>query len=406
MNVGDIVKGKIESLASWGDGVIRIEGFVVLIPGTCVGEEVTACVTRVQPRFASAKIASIETASPDRITPVCRVPPTGRRIPGCIYDHISYAAELACKQAHFRSTLQGFTPLKEADSFLLPPVASPRDVHYQNKLVVRVETNAAGRRCIGVRSKDKGIIDIESHPLALDSINACLRGYRVMRDTLRDGSCITFRWTAFNGTMSWKDNPTEHLKTLKEKTCFGPLDVPSNGDFHTNPGVSALLIDEVIAHIKRHQPVCFVDTYSGVGTFALAAVRNGVETVYGVEHTHALVRLAECNAARLWLPARFLAMDAFEGVSTVLSKLSTMRRCCVFVDPPCSGLCATLRKLLVQQRPEFIFYVSCDPHTLARDLARFVEVGHYRILSSQIFDMSPRTAHFLSLTILHATEPA
>ncbi|MCL1857372.1 MAG: TRAM domain-containing protein, partial [Kiritimatiellaeota bacterium] len=235
MKVGESIQGRVESIAYWGSGIVRVDGLVVFVPGTCVGEEVTARVKKVKPRFAVAELVSIDTGTPDRIEPVCRIPATGLRVPGCIYDHMRYEAELACKQQQFREFLQHFVQLKDADRFLLPPVPSPRELHYRNKIVMHVGTNGS-KRTLGYRGDDnKTVIDMEACPLAIEPINEWIGEYRATLDLIALGTDITFRWTAPDGVVSWlgkKDSPT---RILKEETCIGTLEGSTEDFFPVNP---------------------------------------------------------------------------------------------------------------------------------------------------------------------------
>jgi len=399
MNLGDVVKTKIDSVAFWGAGIARLEGCVAFVPGTCPGEDVTVRVQKIHPQFVVMELLSVDTPSPDRIAPVCRIPETGERVPGCVYDHIAYPAELSYKHLQFRNFLARQGKINDVDSFLLPPVASPRDLHYRNKMEMHVGRGADGVLRLGYRGDDnKTIVDIPECPLAFAPLNVRLAEYRKALGALRDGMRLTFRWTPTQGVFVWMDGMMKS-GTLMEETCLGALEVAVDGFFQVNPDVGDLLITEIMRLIKVHHPAQFVDIYCGVGVFALAAVRCNVGKVYGIEHVRSAVALANRNSARLGLPVWFTGADAYQGASAVMRDME-MRGCCVLVDPPRAGLCDRMREYLVHRRPETILYVSCSPDTLARDLSQLVEAGRYRVCSAQVFDMFPRTAHFESVTAL------
>ena len=71
----------------------------------------------------------------------------------------------------------------------------------------------------------------------------------------------------------------------------------------------------------------------------------------------------------------------------------------LILDPPRAGLSRKTAAVIDRFRPKILIYISCAPDTLARDCRRLGKSG-YRIESSQIFDMFPRTPHFESLTLL------
>ena len=118
-----------------------------------------------------------------------------------------------------------------------------------------------------------------------------------------------------------------------------------------------------------------------------------------VELDRAAIEAAERNAADHGVSdrCRFLAADAARAFAA-LSDGCDPRRCCVLVDPPRTGVAASLLHEIGRFGPESILYVSCAPDTLRRDADLLAESG-YRIETAGMLDMFPGTAHFESATV-------
>ena len=135
-----------------------------------------------------------------------------------------------------------------------------------------------------------------------------------------------------------------------------------------------------------------VDAYCGVGTFAVL-IAPLVRQVVGIEESPAAVKDAEANAGA-FSNARFIAGKTED----VLPKL-TGRPNKALLDPARVGCDPAVLDARLQARPERIVYVSCEPATLARDLA-VLRDGGYRLESVQPIDMVPQTSHIECVALL------
>jgi 23S rRNA (uracil1939-C5)-methyltransferase len=219
---------------------------------------------------------------------------------------------------------------------------------------------------------------------------------------------VTFRWTSRDGAVWWRGRAAENDIWLVEDSPVGPLSVPRNSFYQTNPAVARLLVGEVSRLLAAAPPRRVIDLYCGVGIFALAAAQQGVPKVIGLDIDGPALKAAAYNATKLNLPdIQWIAGSAHK---TSISGPGGNRRpggciplltqepdTTVIVDPPRTGLGRPMIRELARLAPTRILYVSCAADTMARDAAWLKESG-YTLRHSRVFDMFPRTPHFESLT--------
>ena len=408
MTVGDTLTCTIETIAYGGDGIARVGGRVLFVPETAVGDTLRVRVTQVKKQFARAAALSLATPSPDRAEPCCRVLDrlTGglARVPGCVYDHLSYAAELRAKA----SQLDGFLRrLKvQAPIRLLPPEGSPAPLHYRNKIVLHAAREDAGLS-LGYRQEPSHrVLDIEACPLACEEINGALGALRrsgVISRLAADAN-VTFRHTPHDGAHAWAGKHSlagKFPEMLTENSPVGPLAVPREGFYQVNPPVADRLVRTVAAWFAEDSGCTeLLDLYCGVGVFGFACLARGGTRLVGVESGRDAVAAATRNAAALGASASFYCQALGCGPLSLPALVGDARRTTAIVDPPREGMTADLTLALADSGFPRLFYVSCDPATLTRDLSLLLAQGRFRIGRAQLFDMFPRTAHFETLVEL------
>jgi tRNA/tmRNA/rRNA uracil-C5-methylase (TrmA/RlmC/RlmD family) len=135
-----------------------------------------------------------------------------------------------------------------------------------------------------------------------------------------------------------------------------------------------------------------------VGVCALAAGSAGLSRIVGIDYDESGIQAARQNAKEHKLKMEFVAQPATKGLRQALRQIDPAGAILI-VDPPRTGLDKTVVELITRYRPSEIVYVSCAADTMARDVRGLTAAG-YRVVSSQLFDMFPRTAYFESLTRL------
>jgi 23S rRNA (uracil1939-C5)-methyltransferase len=411
MKLGDTLTCRIDALAYGGDGVARVGGRVLFVPDTAPGDTAEVRVAQLKKNFARGVCERLVDASADRAEPCCRLPDSDGgglcRVPGCVYDHLSYAAEVRHKQRQ----LEGFLrhTLRASDATLEAPHASPSPLHYRNKIVLHAAQTRAGAR-LGYRLEPSHrVLDVPGCPLASEPVNAALAALRAAERhrSLPDGANATVRHTASDGALWWADGvrPERALpELLTEASPAGPLRVPREGFYQVNPEVADALVRAAAAWFAEGGAADeILDLYCGVGVFGFACLAAGGGRLTGVESGRAAVAAARLNAKSLGCAgARFECCALGREPLALQSLIDNARRATALVDPPREGLAPEVAQGLACVRPARILYVACDPATLTRDLALLTRLGGYRLTRARLFDMFPRTAHFETLAELCA----
>jgi tRNA/tmRNA/rRNA uracil-C5-methylase (TrmA/RlmC/RlmD family) len=398
--VGGEMELEITDVAYRGSGIARREGVVVFVPGTLPEEVAKVRITGSGKRFLTGEVLEILKPSPDRIAPCCRLA-DGTHVPGCVYDHAAYSAEVALKDAQLRNFLRKL--VTDNEGVFLPPAPSPLPLHYRNKAVFHVQNGPDGALRAGYLGDDnRTVIDIPSCPLADEAINAAWAQLRA-EGKLHDGDSVTFRHTKADGVVSWIGRPSEKARWLTEDSGVGPVLVPLDGFFQVNPPVADALVADVRAWVaeaaRETGATRLLDLYCGVGVFGLAAARDGIAEVVGVESGRNAVAAARRNARNLGTThATFHCETAAEAARKDFH-CADLSRTIAVVDPPRSGMERAAAEALAKAGPPAIVYVSCDPATLTRDLGIFTAHG-YAVRRARVFDMFPRTLHFESAVLL------
>ncbi len=332
----------IQDLAFGGKGVARSEGKVYFVPFTVPGEKVVARVTRQKKNFAEAELVSVEVPSPDRVAAPC---PYFERCGGCSYQHIAYERQLAFKSSQVEQTLRRVGRLAQVP--MSPAIAAPAPYGYRN----RIRVHSAGG-IIGFFATDaRALIDVEQCALAVPEVNQALA--RLRRGPVREGDYS--------------------------------LRAPGGGPYfeQTNPGVTALLVESVRAQVRGSGTL--VDAYCGAGLFA-RALADRFAKVVGIEENPAAIESARRQAQP---HESYIAGEVGAQLGDVLSQLCAAQTT-VLLDPPAEGLAARVCDILLGAAPAELLYVSCNPATLARDLALFASA--YELQSVTPVDMFPQTA--------------
>ena len=345
---------KITDIAFGGKGVARKNGKAVFIPFTIEGELVSAKIAREKKQFAEAEVVDLRQRSPYRVDPPCSY---FGKCGGCAYQHIDYAHQLEIKTRQVRDVLKRIGKLNDVP--MRPIIPSPLPYAYRNRVTVHAENGV-----IGYFQRDSHrLIDVEHCPIAMEEVNRELADLRS------------------------HDVPDGHY-TLRARS--GPRVFSQ-----TNDGVANALRDLIVQLMPSNQEL-LVDAFCGAGFFAKALVGK-FQRIVGIDWDRFAIAAAKENATE---KETYIAGDIEAELSrtdlTALSgqvssgKTDGSAKTAMIVDPPAVGLSARLRKTMVDLAPATLIYVSCNPATLARDLAELH--SRFKVESVTPLDMFPQTA--------------
>ena len=393
----NIIDIAIESVAFGGSGVGRYSGMVCFVPYTLPGETVRARIIQEKKNYIMTELLQVLAPSPERIVPAC--PFAGRVCPGCAYQHMKYDCEVNIKDQQFRNFIGRIKDI--SPDIFKPPVKSRRELYYRNKMTLHSSFDKDEKRLGYFMADNRTVLDISCCPLASEAINAKLKALRDdpgFSHSLRDGMTVTFRETANEGVIFWRNSPPDKISWLKEDTVCGKVSVPSGSFSQVNPFCRDALMLTVADILKAEKPETFIDLYCGSGLFSVAAATAGVPNIIGVDLDGPGIKAAEYNLAGFSVKSIFAAGETAHTMPGILRQIDPAAAV-LAVDPPRTGLDEKTLKLLCASQLNKIIYVSCAPDTLQRDLQILCGSG-FRIESTGIIDMFPRTAHFETLTLL------
>ena len=183
---------------------------------------------------------------------------------------------------------------------------------------------------------------------------------------------------------------------IEEELCGVKFKISSKTFFQINPYQVEKLYNKVIELANFNKDDIVIDSYCGVGTIGMI-VAPYVKEVYGVETNKTSVQYAKMNANNNRISnIHFICEDATEYLKELSKQKAKING--LIMDPPRSGSTPIFLENIKKLKPEKVVYVSCDPHTLARDLKMILDL--YSIKNISIVDMFSGTCHVEVLTVL------
>jgi tRNA/tmRNA/rRNA uracil-C5-methylase (TrmA/RlmC/RlmD family) len=372
--VGRCLKVCITDIAFGGEGVARVDDFVVFVPFVLVDEEVEIQIAEVKGNFARARLMKVIKPSPARVKPECRY---FGECGGCQYQHIDYPAQLGLKQKQIADLLQrigGF-----AGSVIDPAVPCPQPYGYRNRIMVRSQWDKPKQALnIGfIRHDNRLVVDICECKIAEPALNEQLEHVRT------------------------HPPPKGGIKVVL-RVAPEDWDVPRDSFFQNNFFLLPRLVETVRERIRSSGVRHLVDAYCGVGFFAVE-LAGLVESFAGIEIDLMAIRAARRNAEkRRRTNGEFLHGDVAELLPSLLERFSA-NATAVVLDPPRVGCSPESLQLLRRTRPAQVVYISCHPATLARDLNALCAEGVYELVKVVPLDMFPQTQHVECVADLRVT---
>ena len=438
-------RAEVTDYTAEGLGVAHVEGCAVFLPNAIAGETYTIRIEKVGKTWAAGKIVEILEKSPHRVNREC---PVAKLCGGCDFWHMDYDEESRLKAERVRQTLNrlGGEELEEVSILSAPtcrgyrnkaqyPVSCQKGRAYAGFFRAGTHQVVENQRCLILpeetdRVKD-AVMDYVNQfrvPVYDEQTNKGLvRHIYVRRGAVSKQIlvCIVVNGrklphipellgrlrkipgftTLVLGVNTRPGNAvlgeefiTLHGEGFIEDTLCGlTFRLSPRSFYQVNHHQAQRLYETAIAQAQITKDDLVLDLYCGVGTITLAMAKAAGKVI-GVEVVEQAVEDAKENAHRNGIEnAEFFCGDA--GKAALELEKQGICPDVVVVDPPRKGLNADTIEALHRMGPRRIVYVSCDPATLARDVALLKERG-YALQSAQAADLFPRCAHVETIVLL------
>lgn len=437
----------ITGLTHEGQGVGKIEGFVVFVDGVLPGENVDIKIVKQTKSYAVGKLVNINNSSADRVKPFC---PVYDKCGGCAVQHMSYQAQLDFKKDTVLQNIRRIGGLQNIK--VNNTIGMENPFKYRNKVQYPVGSDKGDIRIGFYETRSHNIIDsnlCDIQPDESNNIRDVVRGFCkdagiaiydektgkgllrhvMVRKGFKTGEIMVV--LVINGDKLVKSDELVNklleyfpdiksiilnVNTRNTNIILGHKNICIYGQkyitdyigsfkfeisplsfFQVNPIQTEVLYEKALEYAGLSGNETVFDLYCGIGTISLFLSQKAKHIV-GVE----VVADAICDAKRNAdingvSNVEFLVGEAEKVIPELYEQ--GVKADVVVVDPPRKGCDQLLLNTLVEMQPQRIVYVSCNPSTLARDLKYLTEHG-FEAKDVQPVDMFPWTGHVEAIILM------
>jgi len=350
---------------------------------------------RLPPRISLVHVVQ---ASPWRVAAPC---PLFGVCGGCQFQHIDYARQLEIKREMVVDLLRSEGGFDEPP--VLPTLGCTVPWQYRNHM--RFSVNREGQVGLTARGTHR-VLPLDHCPIAHETIN---RALGVLTASPQPRPQALVRCGAQTGQVMLQPIPTPevraqleaaglevHEESMEEELAGARFRIRPSSFFQTNTAQAEQMAALVLRGLEVTPEMTVADAYCGVGTFALLLARSARQVI-AIEESASAVRDA------LWNTREMPNVHILQGKTEALLPTLPETIDGLVLDPPRQGCQRPVLEALVARRVPRVVYVSCDPATLARDLAYLCqETGAYTLYEVQPLDMFPQTAHIECVAVLQA----
>ena len=441
-----IEEAEITAMSSDGNGIAKIDGMVVFVPYTAVGDKLKIRIVKVQKNYSFGIIEEILQPSPDRVDDHC---PVYKKCGGCAFRHISYEAELRHKAEFVQSNLRRLGGL---DPVMLPITPSPLVQGYRNKAQNpireydgKIEAGFFAKRSHRVISCASCDLQPAFFEQILEYTKQFLEEYHISAYNEQTGKGkvrhLYIRYGEVSGEVmvclvvnsERLPHAAEYVEGLL-KVCPQVVSVVLNINREQNNVILGQkcitlygkdTIEDTLCNVRFElSPLSFyqvnrqaaeklyrlaaemaqfegnellIDLYCGAGTIGLS-MASKVRELIGVEIVPDAVENAKENAKRCGVEnARFICADAKEAAAQLAAE--NLHPDVIVVDPPRKGCDLEVLQAIAAMAPKRLVMISCNSASLARDCKELKALG-YHLEKAAPVDLFPRTTHVEAVALL------
>lgn len=439
--------GRVEDITSQGQGVVKVDHYPFFIEGAITDEVVKFKAMKVGKTYGFGRLIEIIEESPERVE---MKDPIGRQIGTMTLQHMSYDAQLTYKEQLVKSAFERIGHFENLD--IRPVLGMENPWEYRNKAQIPVREVKGQLETGFFRRNTHDLVPVENFFIQHKEIDEAII---IVRDILRRYHVPAYNEKAHTGIVrhvivkrghysgqvmvtlvtNKRKMPNEdiivhaianevpnvasivqNVQTKRTNVILGRqslvlwgqpyiedtmLDltfrISANSFYQVNTPQAEVLYKTAIEAAGLTGSETVLDAYSGIGTISLSLAKHANQ-VYGMDIVEESVDMAKQNAklngitnasfevgsAEEWLPKW-----NEEGIKFDV----------VVVDPPRKGLDQVFIDALIEQQPEKIVYVSCNPATQARDARLLADAG-YEIQYVQPVDLFGQTTHIEAVALL------
>lgn len=439
---GDIIEGAVSGCSHEGLGVVRHESGVIFVKNALPGEQVRLRVDGKKRGVFFGTALEVLEKSPSRVEPKCRIFDS---CGGCALQHCEYEEQLRLKGEIVKNALTRIGKLENISDKIHPVIGMAEPYHYRNKGVFRVGMDSAdggrihlgfleegshrvtaGRCSLLFAAEINRLLDTLEDMLSQDEykrLAAALTKVMVRRSAAHGEIMLilmikaeaadnplkedinslwqqlrtaapdlkVFGYSADHGEINpIYDNLTfcSEGRQIRERLGNVEYEISPASFFQVNSAQTAKMLNYIRGLISERTGQ-IIDAYSGIGTIGLALAAD-VKRVECIEVVPRAVADAEANCRLNHFTNVGCHCGRAEELFRKVAKSSDDNRL-VIVDPPRRGCHHQLLQGILDFAPEHVIYISCNPATLARDLADLS--ASYAVESVQPFDMFPQSYH-------------
>lgn len=426
---------RVEKVVYPGRALGRVEGKIVFTDEGLPGELVEVNILKDKKNYAEARTLKIIEPSADRQLPRCS------HYQACSpYQVMTYDLELRTKQAQLNEIFSGLYGDQRPPLEFVP---SPQIYGYRNK--IRLSFNWQSQPpflAYHEPGSRVSFLPVENCALVSEKVNSLISRFSTLLrgETLPAVRHLEIRESFWSGQLLllMEATETDSLERAArlwipaltmDSTVTGVVGLVQAGRrksvsrlyghdfleekvgqivfrygagsfFQVNPPLLEKVVDKIRQHLEPLSSIKLIDLYAGLGTFGLLLSGSASE-ILAVESDPSNIFFLKKNLRLNRIQHLVIAEGRSEDW---IDDILKFKAGALVIDPPRKGMSEELIEALVSSPPGLVFYLSCNPATLARDLKKFLKA--YELVEITGFDFFPRTPHLETLAVLKARQPA
>lgn len=412
----------VEGFGAEGEGVCHHEGMAIFVPRALPEERILAQITRVEKRYAFARVMEVLTPSAQRVQPAC---PYAKLCGGCSCQHMSYAAQLDFKRAQVENCMRHIAAQTIA---VQPVIGMDEPWHYRNKISVPV-SGSKGAPLIGYYApRSHRVVDVERCLIAREQGNSVIAAVRkwmqeyaiapyderthtglirhimmrvsqagqVMAVLIVNGervpheeelvACLQKDVQGLSSVCLSPNTRADNVilgnhycvlwgeERLRDTLCGNDFLLSPLSFFQVNAQQTEKLYHTALQLADLHGDEIVADVYCGAGTITLMLARHAKQVV-GIEIVPDAIRDAKANAKLNGIENAQFHCGAAEDILPALVEQG-LRPDVIVLDPPRKGADEAVLRAIAVAQPKRVVYISCNPATQARDVKILCEMGY------------------------------